>query len=60
MARWKVILVENGEQEILSQYDNVDDVIYDMEFKDPNNYFIGDETDKQGYTLEQFKEKFKK
>ena len=60
MGRFKIICVDGGVQEIFNEYDDIDKVIWDMGFKDPNHFFIGDETDKKGYTLEQFKDKFKK
>ncbi|WP_075823933.1 hypothetical protein [Clostridium perfringens] len=59
MARFKIICVDNGEQEILKEYDDIDNGIYDMQWRDPSFYFIGDEENKMGYTLEQFIDRFK-
>lgn len=59
MARFKIICVDNGEQEILKEYDDIDKVIYDMQWRNPSFFFIGDEENKMGYTLEQFIDKFK-
>lgn len=36
MARFKIICVDNGEQEILKEYDDIDKVIYDMQWRDPS------------------------
>lgn len=59
MARFKIICLDAGQQEILKESDDIDYIINDMSFRDPTFYFIGDEVDKQGYTLEEFISKFR-
>lgn len=38
MGRFKIICVDGGVQEIFNEYDDIDKVIWDMGFKDPNNF----------------------
>lgn len=60
MGRFKIICRDNGQQEIFKEFDEVERVIKDMTFRDPSCFFIGDDIDKHGYTLEGFIEKFGK
>lgn len=59
MARFKIICFDMGEQEIIKEFDDVNEVIDDMQWRDPQSYFIGDERDKVGYTLKDFIRNFR-
>ncbi|MBB6625222.1 hypothetical protein H7E67_17540 [Clostridium gasigenes] len=59
-GRFKIICRSEGNQEIFKEYDDVEKVVNDMHWRDPSIFFIADDIDKQGYTLEQFTDKFAK
>lgn len=59
MARFKIICFDMGEHEIIKESDDVNEVIEDMQWRDPQSYFIGDERDKVGYNLKDFIRNFR-
>lgn len=58
MARFVLVTIDNGNQDILKKYKTVEDVLRDIQYKDPSYFFIGDNETNTGYTFEQFIEKF--
>ena len=57
--RFKIICNTDEGQEVFAEYRNVDEVISDMKWRDPSMFFICDELDKKGYTLDEFIKKFR-
>ena len=58
MARFVLVTIDNGTQDILKEYKTVENVLKDIQYKDPLYLFIGDNETNIGYTFEQFIEKF--
>ena len=58
MARFALVTMDNGIQDILKTYETVEEVLRDVQYKDPLYFFIGDNETNIGYTFEQFIEKF--
>ena len=58
MARFALVTMDNGIQDVLKTYETVEGVLRDIQYKDPLYFFIGDSETNIGYTFEQFIEKF--
>ena len=58
MARFALVTMDNGMQDVLKTYETVEGVLRDIQYKDPLYFFIGDNETNIGYTFEQFIEKF--
>ena len=58
MARFVLVTMDNGIQDVLKTYETVEGVLRDIQYKDPLYFFIGDNETNIGYTFEQFIEKF--
>lgn len=58
MARFALVTMDNGIQDVLKTYETVEGVLRDIQYKDPLYFFIGDNETNIGYTFEQFIEKF--
>ena len=58
MARFALVTMDNGIQDVLKTYETVEGVLRDIYYKDPLYFFIGDNETNTGYTFEQFIEKF--
>lgn len=58
MARFVLVTMDNGIQDVLKTYETVEGVLRDIYYKDPLYFFIGDNETNMGYTFEQFVEKF--
>ena len=58
MARFALVTMDNGIQDVLKTYETVEGVLRDIQYKDPSYFFIGDNETNMGYTFEQFVEKF--
>ena len=58
MARFALVTMDNGIQDVLKTYETVEGVLRDIQYKDPSDFFIGDNETNIGYTFEQFIEKF--
>ena len=58
MARFALVTMDNGIQDVLKTYETVEVVLRDIQYKDPLYFFIGDNETNIGYTFEQFIEKF--
>ena len=58
MARFALVTIDNGIQDVLKTYETVEGVLRDIQYKDPLYFFIGDNETNIGYTFEQFIEKF--
>lgn len=58
MARFALVTMDNGIQDVLKTYETVEGVLRDIQYKDPLYFFIGDNETNMGYTFEQFIEKF--
>ena len=57
MARFALVTMDNGIQDVLKTYETVEGVLRDIQYKDPLYFFIGDNETNIGYTFEQFIEK---
>ena len=58
MARFALVTMDNGIQDVLKTYETVEGGLRDIQYKDPLYFFIGDNETNIGYTFEQFIEKF--
>ena len=58
MARFALVTMDNGIQDVLKTFETVEGVLRDIQYKDPLYFFIGDNETNIGYTFEQFIEKF--
>ena len=58
MARFALVTMDNGMQDVLKTYETVEGVLRDIQYKDPLYFFIGENETNVGYTFEQFIEKF--
>lgn len=58
MARFALVTMDNGIQDVLKTYETVEGVLRDIQYKDPLYFFIGENETNIGYTFEQFIEKF--
>ena len=60
MARFALVTMDNGIQDILKTYETVEEVLKDIQYKDPLYFFIGDNETNIGYTFNEFINKFGK
>ena len=58
MARFALVTMDNGIQDVLKTSETVEGVLRHIQYKDPLYFFIGDNETNMGYTFEQFVEKF--
>lgn len=58
MKNMKFALVCGQEGEVLREYETVEKVLDDIQWKDPSCFYIGEIETKQGYTFEDFIKKF--
>jgi len=58
MKDMKFALVCGYDGEVLREYETVEKVLDDIQWKDPSCFYIGEIETKQGYTFEDFIKKF--
>ena len=58
MARFVLVTIDNVNTDILKKYKTVEDVLRDIQYKDPSYFFIGDNETNIGYTFNEFISKF--
>lgn len=56
-----VIIMQGGKcQTVVGEFDTPQEVVSDMYYRDPAHFFIGVTATHQGYTLEEFEERYLK
>lgn len=58
MKNEKFVLLEKYSMEVLREYENIDEMKEDLQWKAPESLWIGIVGEKQAYTIPQIKEKY--